>query len=303
MKKIVSIISSLVLAAGMTVPFAVNAAGEDYKPEFYFKAEENKGVEILKYGSVFINSSNADADTSGIPVAVYIKDEQKLAGQVFVKWSCENKDLKLKDLSGPVTKYGHSPYSRFNADVADDSDTEHTAPNLSTNESMNLQAVNYSTNSTNPMALSGEKSDSYPLAWFKASLANGAKGGNYDIKFYSQGDYTCRVVPRFEDKSIIMGVDPAEYSEGIRINISNRKLGDVNNDTFVDAVDASSILAAYAKSSANEDSGLTGDQAACADVDGNKLIDAVDASNVLAYYAYLSSEGGSLTLNEFIKSK
>lgn len=45
MKKIISLISSIVLAAGMTTAMAANAVNvEDYKPSFFFKAEESTGV-------------------------------------------------------------------------------------------------------------------------------------------------------------------------------------------------------------------------------------------------------------------
>lgn len=68
------------------------------------------------------------------------------------------------------------------------------------------------------------------------------------------------------------------------------KLGDVNNDGIVDSVDASNILAEYARlSSENGIPAFTDLQKWAGDIDGNGLIDAVDASSVLSYYAYLST--------------
>jgi hypothetical protein len=83
---------------------------------------------------------------------------------------------------------------------------------------------------------------------------------------------------------------------------SSAKSGDVNSDGFVDAVDASSVLAEYAKRSTGEGS-FTDAQAKLADVDSNGIVDSVDASKILAYYAYLSSSTGSVKpIEEFIKT-
>ena len=80
------------------------------------------------------------------------------------------------------------------------------------------------------------------------------------------------------------------------------KLGDVNSDGYVDAVDASSVLAEYAKRSTNKGD-YTEDQAKLADVDTNGIVDSVDASKILAYYAYLSSNSdASKSIEEFIRT-
>ncbi len=297
MKKIISIISSIVLAAGMTTAMAANAVNvEDYKPSFFFKAEESTGVEVLKYGSVFVNRSTAPEGTK-IPAAVYFSDYNHYAGQIFVKWNCEKTDLQLTDLTGPFAKAGGCPYkiTGINSD-ADLVNLLNTFPEL------NMMAVNYTeTNVNKPLQLTGTESDDYPLACFNAVFKSGAAGGSYDIEFYDQGNYFTAVVPRFpDDPKLSIEVHPAEYSEGLRINCSDRMLGDINDDKMIDAVDASSILAAYAKISSNMESGLSDDQLAAADVDGNKKVDAVDASNVLGYYAFISGTGTG-TLNEFVK--
>lgn len=68
------------------------------------------------------------------------------------------------------------------------------------------------------------------------------------------------------------------------------RLGDPTGDGFIDAVDASNILAAYAKFSTNAGT-PSADDYATSDVNKDGFIDAVDASTVLAYYAYLSADG------------
>ena len=86
-------------------------------------------------------------------------------------------------------------------------------------------------------------------------------------------------------------VPPAEYT-----------LGDVNNDSQINAVDASSVLTYYARISTDQNGGYTEDQELAADVDNDGLINAVDASNILSYYAYVSTaKGNIMSLQEFMK--
>ena len=82
------------------------------------------------------------------------------------------------------------------------------------------------------------------------------------------------------------------------------KPGDVNGDNLIDAVDASKVLAEYAKISSGSAGSFIDKQKAAADVDGNGLVDAVDASKILMYYAYASSGSGEKqTLSDFLKGK
>lgn len=298
MKKIISVISSLVLAAGMTSAFAVNAADE-YKPTFYIKGEAGTGVEILKYGTVYVNKTVA-GEGAKIPAAVYFKDDEKIAGQIFVKWTCENKDLQLTDITGPFAKTGNAPYKI--SGVSSDADLVNCLKNFT---DLNIMAANYSeTDATKTLQLTGDTSDAYPLACFSASFKNNAPGGSYDIEFYDKGAYFTSVIPRYlDDPTKTVEVYPAEYSEGLRINASDRLLGDVDGDGDIDAVDASKILSAYAAIATDQPSGFTPEQEAAADVDGNRSIDSVDASGVLAYYAFGATSDENKSLNQFIKGE
>ncbi|MBO7474942.1 MAG: hypothetical protein J6U00_13265 [Ruminococcus sp.] len=76
--------------------------------------------------------------------------------------------------------------------------------------------------------------------------------------------------------------------------------GDVNGDKLIDAVDASLILAEYARLSTGNYSSFSSTQSLYADVDRSGTVDAVDASTVLAYYAVVSNES-DITLSDFIK--
>ena len=81
-------------------------------------------------------------------------------------------------------------------------------------------------------------------------------------------------------------------------------LGDVNNDGKINAVDASSVLAYYARISTNQEGGYTEEQKLAADVDHDGKINAVDASNILAYYAYVSTTKETpMSMEEYMKKK
>ncbi|MDE6834423.1 MAG: hypothetical protein K2J39_09315 [Ruminococcus sp.] len=67
------------------------------------------------------------------------------------------------------------------------------------------------------------------------------------------------------------------------------KAGDINADSFTDAIDSSMILTAYAELSTNGKSGFTTVQEITADVNNDDEINAVDASMLLQYYAYIST--------------
>ena len=74
-------------------------------------------------------------------------------------------------------------------------------------------------------------------------------------------------------------------------------IGDIDGDGVVDAADASAVLAAYACTSAGQDSPLYSYQTSAADLNGDSAVDAVDASLILSYYAWASAtdEGGIMT--------
>lgn len=288
MKKLLSIMSSAVIAAGMVSAFTVNAADE--APSVYFTVDDKAdGVETLKFGAIFVNTKE---NTSALPCAMYIKDESKKAGQIFVK-AIADKSLKLSDLTGPNELYKGSPYKDFDTD---------DSMNLNIFEDLNMIAVNYSkVSSEKPMELKGEKSDSYPLACFKAKFADNAVGGTYNLKVYSEGAYFSGIILRNGDGTF-KEYDPSENSKPLAINASDRKLGDINDDGKWDSVDVSGIMKEYSRVSSGKDGIFDGNQRAAADINGDGLVDSVDASNLLAYYAYLSGDGTS-SLNDFVKNR
>lgn len=84
---------------------------------------------------------------------------------------------------------------------------------------------------------------------------------------------------------------------------STINLGDVNNDSLINAVDASIVLTYYAMMSTNQKGGFNDTQKKAADVDKNGDINAVDASYILSYYAYTSTTKDTTkkALEDFLK--
>ena len=296
MKKFISIISSLALTATMAAAFSASAADEKVtfsEPSFYFKTQEGENYETLKFGGVFVNKSVSNG--ASVSAEVYIKDEDKVAGQVFLKWGSDNENLKVTNVTGPVAKYGATPYKSYKSD-------EDIA--IVTLDAINGAGLNYSDiSSPKPMEYTKDTSDAYPLACFDATIAKDAPGGTYNVIVYNDNPYFSSVVCRPTGDGKGVEVFPSDV-KGVMINVSDRLLGDVNNDTHIDAVDVSSIMKAYTKLSSQKDSGFTGDQMACADVNGDGKVDAVDASNILAYYAYSSANAGEelISLNNYVKN-
>ncbi len=88
----------------------------------------------------------------------------------------------------------------------------------------------------------------------------------------------------------MIGQDDAESTQILK--------GDANGNNIIDAVDASVILANYAKFSTSSDKPSVSELSA-QDINNDGLINAVDASMVLSYYAYVSV-GGKLVFSEYL---
>ena len=81
------------------------------------------------------------------------------------------------------------------------------------------------------------------------------------------------------------------------------ELGDVNNDKHIDSVDASMVLAEYARLSSNQNANFDSKQTKAADVNHDDHTDSNDASLILSYYAYsatLQDGEAKKSLSEFL---
>ncbi len=81
----------------------------------------------------------------------------------------------------------------------------------------------------------------------------------------------------------------------------NLTIGDVDANSFIDTMDAASILTEAALLGTTSSGTFTEDQMYCADVNGDNQADAVDAALILNYSSYIGS-GGTDDLPTYLES-
>ena len=138
----------------------------------------------------------------------------------------------------------------------------------------------------------------------------GGNGHRFFLKGYNDLDSENGGSEEFTHVHIfaLFGITPEEAFEASEVSPEaypappvSYSLGDVNGDGTVDSVDASNVLAEYARLSSEGGTGVfTEAQNKAADVDGSSQIDAVDASKILSYYAYLSTTTDPKGMTDFL---
>lgn len=268
-------IAAAAFAATMAFPAVLTSAADirTYEPSLYFKAAGTENVSVLKSGSLFVNNKDIPAGTD-IKTDVFYLDEMKATNQLYIKWECKSSDIALTDLTDPITSAGACPFSKWK-----DAD----GISLLYKPEINYMGVSYTTISSAPLALTGESSDSYPLASFNVELPENVPVGRYEVRFLTgEGSNVCSASYSEPLRSIHPSGDNAK---SLFIGVSDRALGDVNGSGKLEASDASRLLVAYTLLSANEESGLTLAEEIAGDLNGDGMITATDASAVLIKYA------------------
>lgn len=135
-----------------------------------------------------------------------------------------------------------------------------------------------------------------PLKNINISASN--DNGNYTLQKYSATSSIITIkYSKQQDKISIGNEDDTSY-------VPENEFGDINDDSMIDAKDASMILIAYSKASTGDSDGLSDEQRSAADVNSDGKIDAKDASVILAYYSLVSTSGDNAqTLSEFVSTK
>lgn len=82
-----------------------------------------------------------------------------------------------------------------------------------------------------------------------------------------------------------------ENEKDIVVHLNSVMLGDVNEDSTIDSIDATAILVEYANTSTGNKPTFTSSQSIAADVNKDGFVNSTDASKILAYYAE-SATGG-----------
>lgn len=284
MKKILFAVSTVLAASILAVPFS-DAAVDDssYQPSLYFKPIETDEAQVLKNGTVYVNSGLFTGANNSFNAEVYIDDEQKSAGHIIVKWKCDSEFIALDNLQDPITLCGNSPYSDFKkSNIA-----------LTAHPELNKHFVSYSLGmNTEPFKLTSENSDDYPLAGFSAVVNNDTPAGRYAVEFMSgESGAQCEILYKYgrEDGAYKEFLPAGDYAKPMKINVSDRMLGDIDNDGMITGSDATQILVAYTKLSSNGESGFTPEQEIAADIDADGIINGSDATLLLNYYTAISS--------------
>lgn len=284
MKKLSFAVSTVLAASMLAVPFS-DAAVDDssYQPSLYFKPIETDEAQVLKNGTVYVNSSLFTGESNSFNAEVYIDDEQKSAGHIIVKWKCDSEFIALDNLQDPITLCGNSPYSDFKkSNIA-----------VTAHPELNKHFVSYSLGmNTEPFKLTSENSDDYPLAGFSAVVNNDTPAGRYAVEFMSgESGAQCEILYKYgrEDGAYKEFLPAGDYAKPMKINVSDRMLGDIDNDGMITGSDATQILVAYTKLSSNGESGFTPEQEIAADIDADGIINGSDATLLLNYYTAISS--------------
>ncbi len=284
MKKLSFAVSTVLAASMLAVPFS-DAAVDDssYQPSLYFKPIETDEAQVLKNGTVYVNSGLFTGENNSFNAEVYIDDEQKSAGHIIVKWKCDSEFIALDNLQDPITLCGNSPYSDFKkSNIA-----------VTAHPELNKHFVSYSLGmNTEPFKLTSENSDDYPLAGFSAVVNNDTPAGRYAVEFMSgESGAQCEILYKYgrEDGAYKEFLPAGDYAKPMKINVSDRMLGDIDNDGMITGSDATQILVAYTKLSSNGESGFTPEQEIAADIDADGIINGSDATLLLNYYTAISS--------------
>lgn len=100
--------------------------------------------------------------------------------------------------------------------------------------------------------------------------------------------------------------EPIEYTvsffslEDVQNESGENLTGDVNNDGFTDADDATAVLVEYSLLSTNQSGSFSESQKKSADVNSDGFTDADDATKILEYYAYVSTNSDNISMKEWL---
>lgn len=295
MKKSISIISIAAAMSMLAIPFSnASVEDDDYQPSFYFKPIETEEVQVIKNGTVYVNSSLLTGENNSFDAEVYIDDDQKQAGHIIAKWKCDSEYIALDNLKDPITLCGKSPYTDF------------TTPNsiaVTAHPELNKHFISYSkTLNVDPFELTGENSDDYPLAGFSAVLDSEIPAGRYAVEFMSgESGAQCEILYKYGGNKSKGFLPVGDYAKPMNINVSDRMLGDIDNNGVINGSDATFVLNTYTRLSSNGESGLTKEQEIAADINGDGIITGSDATMLLNYYTVLSSGCDESIYDYFLK--
>ena len=309
MRKTFALLSSFVISAASLSAFSGSAESEtetetkkEYSSKVYFAAQESEGFEILHSGRVYFNKSAAPEGESTLRVNTYLHDENNIVGGCILKWKADP-TVRLVQVISPKDVYGYLPY------IPNIPNPDTYKLFLHTDTEDNTQTATYPQVQLDPndltkdyfFALTGEASDSYPMAVFDTAISNSAASGTYSIDFMTEqwGNRT-DIIYKPDANTTYEYLPEKDNAPSQFINISSNILGDVDGSSAIDGSDATLALRLYAYASSTADLDISTDGTIAADVDGNGAVDGSDATLILKYYANAPTMS-DISLNEFIK--
>ncbi len=291
MKRIISAVLAATAVLMLTEPNSQTFAEDDYQPSYYFKPFETEAAQIILNGTVYVNSSLFTGENNSLDAEVYIDDDQKQTGHVIVKWKCDSEYIALDNLKDPITLCGKSPYADF---------TTSKSIGVTAHPELNKHFVSYSLGlHAEPFVLTGENSDDYPLAGFSAVFSDDIPAGKYAVEFMSgESGAQCEILYKYGDTTCKEFFPTGNYAKPINIHVSDRMLGDIDDNGIISGSDATLALREYTLLS----SGMTGNfndaQKMACDINGDGIISGSDANMLLRYYTALSS-GEKLSIYDY----
>lgn len=331
-KEITALCTSLICSLALVSSFTASAE-DSCIPTFYFKLNSNN-AETVSEDIIMINPEQLDAGDITLNLSVYIDDESKSICSISPKWKIKEKEyISLENLINPELKSDTSttytnkldqtfttdmtpfPYAKITAAGAMQFSGGIIAYNLDPDSGIVYDY--YDSDPYNVMFLTchrgykaldvlGATTDEYAYATFDAVINEDTPEGVYELYFLTEAE-------DYKDQQVTMGsyfVGTKPYTcqpilKSMKIVVGdydtlNFKLGDVNFDGDINAIDASLVLSAYASDAIGNGTGLDKLKTKAADVDENSVVNAIDASKILGYYAYTST-GGDSSFEDFLK--
>lgn len=297
MKKLLSTLSAVAFMTAITSAFTANA---DYIPTIYFTPHAETDSE----GTLVISRQEL-ANGLTVKTDVFIDDESKTCWSVDPKWKCPTQFIKLDNVIDPQVPY--IPYA-----YAEEKDGELKRVRHSTacgkDEELNTMffvcdlGTFYTDNS--PLTPYGDNTNDYALTSFDMIFNKNIPYGEYDVYFLTQSeDYDDQRYSTVSMRTSDESVTTIPNVKNLHIKITGANKGDINNDGFIDANDATIALGAYSAGATGGDSGLDDDEFFAGDVNSDGIVDANDASAILGYYSYLSTSDGELSLEGYISQQ
>lgn len=317
-------ISAFIAAATITslIPSVTTVASDNnYVPMLYFRANEAENVNVIFDNLVSISPDAFNDGDFSLNISVYIKDENQCIDAISAKWKSNSEYITLENLTNPTVSTGESKtYTTsdgrsFTTDltpfcygvIEDDGtmDIPYTLTALirDTDQIMAFTYEHISFSQLAPFDFLGMSSDEYQFTSFDAVINSQTPDGVHEIIFTTKENTGNDSAAISHGHAVVTNTQFYSFHPStLDLNIVTGyfKLGDIDENGTIDALDASMALTAYAKTATNQDSGLTKKQTLAADPDNSGAVNAIDASEILTYYAYTAT-GGKSDFQEFLK--